>query len=85
MTTIYPSKEMAINMGIYYATGQFERSKTDLKKIEGEIEQFGTPIKSSEMYELTNSRGQKATFAVSPCRDGYDLWFVLPNGMTMRT
>jgi len=84
LTTIYPSKEMAINMGIYYATGQFERSKTDLKKIEGEIEQFGTLIKSSEMYELTNSKGQKATFTVSPCRDGYDLWLVLPNGMAMR-
>lgn len=85
MTTTYPSKEMAIEMGIYYATGQSEKANTDMLKVKGMIEQFGIRVEKSELYELTNSKGTKATFGISPTKDGYHLWLISPNGVALRT
>jgi len=38
-----------------------------------------------KVYEILNSKGEKAQFAVGPFRDGYELWLIGPGGMMLRT
>jgi len=96
MTTTYPTEKVAIEMGVYYATGHTEveptfvdeqQVGTMLSAILPEVaEGFGDqPVKTVKVYEILNSKGEKAQFAVGPFRDGYELWLIGPGGMMLRT
>ena len=83
MTTKFPTREVALQTGIHYVRGKVDIEIEDLRKIEGDINQFGVPL-GADIYELENAKGEKAIIAVSPFRDGYDLWLCAPSGICVR-
>jgi len=96
MTRTYPSKESAISMGVYYATGDSKGTPTlkeekayrsGLAMLSPEMaEGFGEKPEPMYVYEIENSKGDMATFGVSKFRDGWDLWLINPEtGMMLRT
>jgi len=96
MTTTYPTEKTAIKMGVYFATGsrdgeptfvEEQEMTTALSEMMPEMaKHFGDqPVKKVKVYEIVNSKGGKAQFAVGPFRDGYELWLIGPGGMMLRT
>lgn len=85
MTTRYPSKETAISMAMYYATGKMGiLNKDAIKRVEGEVAQFGEPIEGTEMYEMLNGNGETVRFAITPDGEEFNLWLVAIDGRAMR-
>ena len=77
---------MAMSMGLYYATGKIGiLNKNDLRLVDGEVEQFGNTIKSTELYELMNGNGETVRIAITPDGKEFNLWLILPNGVALRT
>jgi len=87
MTTEYNSKEEALEMGAFYAGYS---TSEDRKRVlaEADITErvLGWPHeKNLEIHTFPNALGVRVDIGISPFREGYDLWIVLPNGVAHRT
>ncbi len=95
MTTTYPSKKVALEMAVYYATGEHkaepkliskEKFTSGLSMLSPEMSKgFGETDDTLEVYEVLNSKGEMARFGINRFRDGWNLWIIADNGMMMRT
>jgi hypothetical protein len=84
MTTIYKSKEDALNRGIFYS-GKKDLLIKDLRKVDGKVYQFGSPI-DSELYELENKDGITVTLGIEFAGENrFCLWLITPEGFAVRT
>ena len=84
MTTTFPSKDAALQMGIYYARGKNDIRPKDLKQLEDiTMDQFGHTF-PVEVYEVENTKGEKGQLGIENFRDGYALWLISPGGMSRR-
>ena len=76
-------------MGIFYARGKVDIDIKNLKKIEGDIQDFdflgAFPRGNAEIFEFKNAKGKKARIGVNPCDGGFHLWLIADNGMALRT
>lgn len=69
--------------GLFYA-GRSDLQVSDLKRVDADVSQFGDPL-NAEVYEFKNEKGETVKIASAPCRDGFDLWLIAPNGFAVRT
>jgi len=84
VTRIYPTRKSALETGIFYLGRSKDMKVEDLCRVQGDVSQInGNPL-GAQIYELTNSNGIKCKIATAPCRDGFDLWLIKPNGLAVR-
>lgn len=95
MSTEYPTKEIALFSGMYYAgrVDLFENKTLEecLKnpeiKVDGStIEQFGYAHEDATSLTFNNKNGVPVTIITTKFRNGFDLWLVNPeSGIGTRT
>jgi hypothetical protein len=94
MSRYYDTKEQALQKGLEYA-GRHDLSIMTLDKIflhtDVEIDTktslvgiLGAEVLDTTILEFPNGNSEKVKIASGQFRSGYDLWFILPNGMAFR-
>ena len=95
MSTEYPTKEVALFSGMYYA-GRVDlfKDKTlekclknpEIKVDDSTIEQFGCVHDDATSLTFNNENGVPVTIITTKFRNGFDLWLInLESGMGMKT
>ena len=78
MTTLYPSKEVAIKMGIFYCRGVVDIPIDSLKftkeTIRHPLDDEGRFDIVGEKYRIENNEGKEVEIIVTPCDGGFHLW-----------
>lgn len=95
MTTEYPTKDLALFSGMYYA-GRVDlfKNKTleeclknpEIKIEDKTVEQFGCVHENATALAFDNKNGEPVKIITTKFRNGFDLWLINPeSGMGMRT
>jgi len=88
MTTVYPSKEIALGAGcilVDLTVDAGRKIKPKKKKLAFVPDKTGEDAREIEVYTIKNRKGENIELGLAPYKKGFELWIIMPDGSVKKT